>query len=147
MTEALQQTTTLDAQITAETERIADIERRIRPAQEGLDELMTRRSQIERWITLWGQIAELQALSATVGQEQPETAEAVTEGIGKRTKIDFSTALRSVLTSWNVPEAERAELVLGPPPDVVLQGRSGGDRGKGIRSILHAAFSMALGKY
>lgn len=147
LTEAQQQTTTLNAQIAAETERIADIERRIRPAQEGLDELMARRSQVERWITLWGQIAELHTLSAAVAQEQPETAEPVMEGIGKRTEIDFSAALRTVLSSWNVPEADRAEFVLGSPPDVVLQGRSRADRGKGIRSVLHAGFSTALGEY
>ncbi|MBB6406181.1 hypothetical protein HNP00_003513 [Arthrobacter sp. AZCC_0090] len=147
LAEAKEQVTTLDTKISAGVAEIHDIERRIRPAQEGLEELLARRSQLERWITLWDQVAELQTLSATVAQEQPETADPVTEGIGKRSEIDFSAALRNVLTWWGVPEAERAEFVLGTPPDVVLQGRPRADRGKGIRSVLHAGFSAALGEY
>lgn len=139
--------TTLDEQIDSETKQVANLELRIRPAQEGLDKLMARRSQLERWITWWDQIQELQSLSATVAKERPETAEAVAEGIGKRSEIDFSATLRAVLTSWGVPMAERADFVLGTPPDVVLQSRPRADRGKGIRSILHAGFSAALGEY
>lgn len=147
LAEAQEKVMALEAQIATGAQEIAGIERRIRPAQEGLEALLGRKSQLERWITLWGQVAELQTLSATVAQERPETAEPVTEGIGKRNEIDFSVALRSVLQSWGVPEAERAEFVLGTPPDVVLQGRPRADRGKGIRSILHAGFSAALGEY
>lgn len=147
LAEAKEQVTMLEIQIAARTDELADTERRIRPAQEGLEELMGRRSQLERWITFWDQVAQLQTLSATVAQEQPETADPVTEGIGKRSEIDFSAALRNVLVSWGVPEAERAEFVLGTPPDVILQGRPRADRGKGIRSVLHAGFSAALGEY
>lgn len=137
----------LSLQIEKQAQQVTTIERRIRPAQEGLGELIRRRSELERWITLWDQVAELQSLSALVALERPETAEPVREGIGKRSETDFSGALRAVLQAWGVPEAERAEFVLGTPPDVVLQGRPRADRGKGIRSVLHAGFSTALGEY
>lgn len=147
LTEAREKVTVLEAQIATEGKQIAEIEGRIYPVQGELEKLMARRSQLERWITLWGQVAELQMLSAAVSQERAESAEPVTEGIGKQNEIDFSVALRTVLQSWGVPEAERADFVLGSPPDVVLQGRPRADRGKGIRSILHAGFSAALGEY
>lgn len=137
----------LTLQVEKQTEQVTTMERRLRPAQESLEELIRRRSELERWITLWDQITELQSLSALVALERPETAEPVREGIGTRSEIDFSSALRAVLQAWGVPEAERAEFVLGTPPDVVLQGRPRADRGKGIRSVLHAGFSTALGEY
>jgi hypothetical protein len=137
----------LNRQIKEQAQQVATLERQIRPAQDGLEELIRRRSELERWITSWDQIAELQSLSALVALERPETAEPVREGIGKRSEIDFSSALRAVLQAWGVPEAESAEFVLGTPPDVVLQSRPRADRGKGIRSVLHAGFSTALGEY
>lgn len=147
LADATELVTTLEAQIVAGTDEVTDIERQIGPAREGLQELIARKSQLERWITLWDQVAQLETLSATVAKEQPESADPVTEGIGKRSQIDFSAVLRHVLTSWGVPEAERAEFVLGTPPDVILQARPRADRGKGIRSVLHAGFSAALGEY
>lgn len=137
----------LGDQIAEYSEKLSEIERQIRPAQEGLQDLLRRRSELERWITLWDQVAELQSLSALVALEQPETAEPVREGIGKRSETEFSAALRKVLKEWGVPDADRAEFVLSTPPDVILQGRPRADRGKGIRSVLHAGFSTALGEY
>lgn len=137
----------LDLLIDEKSQQVSEIEQRIQPAQDSLIELIRRRSELERWITLWDQVAELQSLSASVALESPETAEPVREGIGKRTEIDFSSALRSVLRAWGVPDAELAEFQLSTPPDVVLQGRPRADRGKGIRSVLHAGFSTALGEY
>lgn len=137
----------LNGQITEQARLVETLERQIRPAQDDLEVLIRRRSELERWITSWDQIAELQSLSALVALEKPETAEPVREGISKRSEIDFSGALRTILQAWGVPEAERAEFVLGTPPDVVLQSRPRADRGKGIRSVLHAGFSAALGEY
>lgn len=137
----------LDLLIDEKSQQVSEIDRRIQPAQDSLKELIRRRSELERWITLWDQVAELQSLSASVALESPETAEPVREGIGKRTEIDFSRALRTVLRAWGVPDAEMAEFQLSTPPDVVLRGRPRADRGKGIRSVLHAGFSTTLGEY
>ena len=129
--EAQDQVTVLNRQILSATELIAEIEERVGPTQEGLNELLTRRSQLERWITLWDQIVELQALSSSVAQERPETAEPVMDGIWKRSEIDFSAALRDVLTSWSVPGAKRAEFVLGTPPRCRPSGAPARRQGKG----------------
>lgn len=129
------------------TNRIADIEHQVAPVQDELRSLIERRSDLERWITLWGRIEELQALSSSVAQEQPETAEAISPGIGKRVRDSFSAKLQNVLSAWNVPGSENVEFTVEIEPDVILEGRPRADRGKGIRSVLHAGFSTALSEY
>ena len=137
----------LEQNILRVTKTVAEIELRLTPAQDSLNARMVRKSELERWITLWDQVGQLSALSTAVAQEEPARAEAISEGIGKRTELEFSERLRAVLLAWNVPAADRAEFIIGTPPDVILQGRPRADRGKGIRSVLHAGFSTALGEF
>lgn len=137
----------LAAKILEVTNRIADIEHQVEPVQDELSSLIERRSDLERWITLWDQIEELQALSSSVAQEQPDTAEAISPGIGKRVRDSFSAKLQSVLSAWNVPGSENVEFTVEKEPDAILEGRPRADRGKGIRSVLHAGFSTALSEY
>lgn len=134
-------------QISKITDAIEEADQRLRPTQVELSALMSRRSELERWITVWEQVDELQALSNTVAQQQPDSADPVGHGIGKRSEQEFSAKLRGVLSAWKVPAAERAEFVVENTPDVILEGRPRADRGKGIRSVLHAGFSAALGEY
>lgn len=129
------------------TTRIAEIESQVGPVQSELTSLMERRSDLERWITLWGQVEELHILSSSVAQEQPDTADAVSPGIGKQSLDKFSAKLQHVLSAWNVPGSDKAEFTVEKVPDVVLEGRPRANRGKGIRSVLHAGFSAALGEY
>lgn len=127
--------------------RIKEIETQVAPVQDELDSLFERRSKLERWITLWGQIEDLQTLSSSIAQEHPDTAEKIGTGISKQTVEEFSKKLQSILSAWNVPGSDRAEFTVDNVPDVVLQGRPRADRGKGIRSVLHAGFSTALSEY
>ncbi|SDU25131.1 hypothetical protein [Jiangella alkaliphila] len=137
----------LGADIAAATDQVDGIARRMLPAQRDLDQLIARRSQLERWLGLWQQVTDLEGLRASVAQEKPLTADPVADGVGVRTGRDFSSDLRRVLVDWGVPRADEAGFRFDAPPDVVLQDRRRADRGKGMRSVLHAGFSIALSEY
>lgn len=134
----------LGVAVVAATRQLSEVERRLLPTQDQLNQLIERRSQLEGWLGLWKRVSDLEAIRSDVAQEMPSMAEPVVDGIGVATRLDFSAALRRVLVAWGVPAADEAEFQLGEPPDVVLQQRRRGDRGKGMRSVLHAAFSVAL---
>ncbi|WP_188785502.1 hypothetical protein [Nocardioides phosphati] len=55
--------------------------------------------------------------------------------------------LRDVLTAWQVPGGSEASFSVEQQLSVLLQHRKREDRGKGMRSVLHAAFSVALSEY
>ncbi|MDN6458172.1 MAG: hypothetical protein L0K03_00040 [Bifidobacterium crudilactis] len=124
-----------------------DIENRLQPQQDQLNTLLERRTELDRWIAQWTQISRLEALSSSVSQEQPDSADAVTTGVGRRALDEFSEVLRRILSAWTVPGSDRVEFSTDPVPDVILEGRRRADRGKGIRSVLHAGFTTALGEY
>lgn len=137
----------VEQRVSAIDAAIAEVDRRTRPVQGDLGALISRRSELERWVTVWEQIDELQSLSNTVAEQQPESVDPVSHGIGKRSQLGFSAKLRAVLTSWNVPGTDQAEFEVEKRPDILLEGRPRADRGTGIRSVLHAGFSVALGEY
>jgi len=58
----------------------------------------------------------------------------------------FSQAVEAELQSWQFPDAQRVFFEL-PRMDISVGGKSRSANGKGVRALLHGAFSMALMKY
>lgn len=139
--------TEVTEKISRVTVKITELESQLGPVQDELDLLMERRSDLERWITLWDQIEKLRTFSSSIAQESPETVRVVSPGISNRALDSFSAKLRRVFSAWKVPEAESAEFIVEKEPEIVLNGRPRADYGKGLRSILHAGFSTALSEY
>ncbi|WP_158510655.1 AAA family ATPase [Rhodococcus erythropolis] len=137
----------LDTDVKANIRQIAQVEDALRPAQADLEQLITRRSQIERWMELWTRVADLEQLLASVAQEQPSAVERVSHGVTTTTQRAFSGTLRSVLTQWQVPGGAEALFTFADAPEIMVEHRRREDRGKGMRSVLHAGFSIALSEY
>lgn len=137
----------LGVEIASVTDELRQADLRLLPSQEALRELIDRRSEIEGWLAVWRRIADLEELRASVAGEKPVKVDSAGEGLGVSTQRDFSLTLRGILLDWQVPGAAEAGFENSDPPDVVLQQRRRADRGKGMRSILHAAFSVALSEY
>ncbi|MFI9411369.1 hypothetical protein [Nocardia gamkensis] len=147
LAQAQERSAELGLGVAAATAQLDEIDRRMLPAQEDLTQLIVRRSQLESWLGLWQRVAELEGLRESVAEEKPATVEPAADGVGLGTQRRFSSALRRVLLDWGVPGAEEGDFRFGDPPDVVLQERRRADRGKGMRSVLHAGFSVALSEY
>lgn len=144
---ARERSSRLSEEIAANTGRLGDVESRLLPEQNDLSGLIAKRSEIERFLGLWQRVDELESLHSSVAGEKPTTADPVADGVGVQTARDFSETLRRVLTAWSVPGAETSEFRFELPPDVVVQQRSRADRGKGMRSVLHAGFAVSLAEY
>lgn len=128
-------------------DQLAQVDSTLRPIQSDLDALIGRRSQVERWIERWARVDELEDLRASVAQERPAPLDPVTHGIALSSQQDFSLALRNLLIQWEVPGAEETVFKFDGTPQINVQQRSREDRGKGMRSILHAGFSVALSEF
>ena len=55
----------------------------------------------------------------------------------------FSSKLENVLKAWNFPDASRVHFER-TERDFVISGKPRGSRGKGMRAITHAAFTITL---
>ncbi|WP_174300474.1 hypothetical protein [Caulobacter sp. S45] len=58
----------------------------------------------------------------------------------------FSQVIEAELQSWEFPEAKRVFFEL-PKMDISVAGKSRGANGKGVRALLHGAFSLSLMKF
>jgi hypothetical protein len=139
--------TQLDAAVQDRATQIARFDVALRPSQADLDELIARRSQVERWIGLWTRVAEIEGLRTSVSREQPVKADPVTDGFAVATQTAFSQTLKRILQTWKVPGADDAVFTFTGPPDIVIEGRRRDTRGKGMRSVLHAGFAVALSEF
>jgi hypothetical protein len=137
----------LGAEIANVTLAVDEVDRSLQPGQSDLDRFITRRSELERWIGLWARVSDLEELSASVAQQQPAAADPVSQGITSTTQREFTDALRSILVDWEVPDASDASFTFDGTPEIRVQHRKREDRGKGMRSVLHAAFTVALSEY
>ncbi|MBF4992729.1 hypothetical protein ITX31_01200 [Arthrobacter gandavensis] len=126
---------------------IGGLDSRIQPARADLAELLTKRSELEREVGLWDQISDLESLRGSVSQETPEAASGASQAISKSVVMEFSNTLNRVLQTWQVPGASDSHFEMGKNPDVYIEGRLRADRGKGIRSILHAGFAVGLSEF
>ncbi|TDD29240.1 hypothetical protein E1218_05070 [Kribbella turkmenica] len=128
-------------------ESIRSLDEQVQPIRDDLSELLARRSELERYVILWERIDELESLYQEVELATPDTPESVNVGIGSHTRRDFSAALRRILSDWQVPGSADATVDFDGAPEIVLEHRRRADRGKGMRAILNAGFSVTLSEY
>jgi hypothetical protein len=126
---------------------ITAVDQDLQPGREELAQLIDERSLVEKYLGVWERVAELEALRAAVAGDEPEPVDQVSQSPSTAAQQSFSQTLKSVLEAWQVPGAESAFFSFDGAPDVVLQQRRREDRGKGMRSILHAGFTVALSEY
>ncbi|MFD3739679.1 hypothetical protein [Streptomyces sp. NPDC058629] len=127
-------------------ELIAEAEGLLAPLREGLQELLEARSAIERGLELHTRIAELEDKRSRLDGEAAVPATRPAEYIAARIVNDFDSVFQRTLASWDVPAVENsgydqynAEIQAG--------GRPRAGRGKGVRSVLHSAFTTSLARF
>lgn len=116
------------------------------PHQGDLNELLESRSAVTRQLAAYDQIDKLQARKIELAIEsQAETAVAVA-GLHLTTLATLSEGISARLQSWGVPDAEQVRYDRAEQ-DIVAGGQLRSAHGKGVRAILHAAFTIALAQY
>ncbi len=122
------------------------IEEELAPQQSDLRELVSIRSAVEKSLGLYDQIADLQRMKARVEDEAQTDGAAVSESLSLSALREFSAELSRRLGDWGYPDAQ------GVRYDRAVQDIQAGDQfrsahGKGVRAILHAAFTIGLAQY
>jgi hypothetical protein len=129
----------LDAEIT-ETEQF------LAPMREHMEETLHARSAVERNLELHARIEELEERRSQLDGKAANYATRRMDYIPNRIVSAFDGTLRRTLDSWTVPSMDFAEYDQYAM-DIRAGGRLRASRGKGVRSVLHSAFTTALAEY
>ncbi|MEW1799202.1 hypothetical protein ACIGO7_07570 [Streptomyces virginiae] len=129
----------LDADISTTRQRLA-------PLREDMDQHLEVRSAIERDLDLHQRIEELEDRRSRLDGEAATPAQRPADYIPNRVLSAFDQVLQHTLEAWRVPSVEYAEY-----DQYQMEIRAGNrlraSRGKGVRSVLHSAFTTALAHY
>ncbi len=133
-----------EIEIGESTLRAADVE--LKPHRSGLEGLLRTRSKVELAIGVHQQIEELELMrSQIIDEAKPKKVDPVDplplEAAGR-----FSQAIRDRLVAWGFPEANSVRFDRNEF-DIVDDEQLRASHGKGVRAVLHAAFTLALADY
>ncbi|WP_455158900.1 AAA family ATPase [Schaalia cardiffensis] len=127
-------------------QRIEKLDARMNPEKRSLRELLAKRSEIEKHLGLYEQVKTFEDMIRRIGGETESEVETAVAGLGLTVVREFSAEIAQRLAEWNYPSAasvryDRKEL------DIIAGGQQRSAHGKGVRAILHAAFTLALAQY
>lgn len=123
-----------------------EMDRRIAPQNNDLRALLNARTGVENSLGLYEQVAGLRRMKAQIEDETTKDTRTVGDSMGLRVLREFSAELSQRLEAWGFPDAENVRY------DRAQQDIQAGDQfrsanGKGVRAILHAAFTLGLAQY
>lgn len=126
--------------------RIRTIDEQLFQARDSMNELIEARSDIEHMIGLHEQVSliEQRRASLTAAPTTASTAEPV--AADRAASRRFSTEIALRLQAWGVPDGDLAYFDRNEW-DVVAGDQVRRGHGKGVRAILHAAFTVALAQH
>ncbi len=126
--------------------RLADLELSLSSDNSELKELISTRTSLERQLNLYDQLETLEKMKRVVVDESTAETAVVAASVSLRAQREFSAELVARLEAWRFPDPKDVRY------DALSQDVIAGDQlrsahGKGVRSILHAAFTLSLAKY
>ncbi|WP_353708526.1 AAA family ATPase [Cellulosimicrobium sp. ES-005] len=134
------------AQVEALSVRLRVLDDELSPGNSQLRELIGVKSDLERSLALYSQVAELTQLKAGLIDSTQTDATVVSAGLNLTALREFSAELAKRLGAWGYPDAasvqyDRAE------QDILADDQYRSAHGKGVRAVLHAAFTVGLAQY
>jgi predicted nuclease with TOPRIM domain len=126
--------------------RLRELDAEIQPQHGDLREMLGEQGEVEKSLALYEQVANLERMKFQVADEaKVETAAAAT-GLGFAALREFSAELARRLGEWGFPEAQTVRYDRSEQ-DIIAGDQLRSAHGKGVRAILHAAFTLALAQY
>lgn len=125
---------------------LAQLEEALASDHGELKELVSKRTSIERSLSLYDQVESLEKMKRIVVDESTAETAAVAATVSLRAQREFSVELSERLAAWRYPDADHVRYD-ALSQDVVADDQLRAAHGKGVRAILHAAFSLSLAKY
>ncbi|WP_181696829.1 AAA family ATPase [Nocardia sp. GTS18] len=116
------------------------------PETGNLRDLLTKRSEIEKHMGLYEQVKTLEEMIRRIANETEAEVATAVAGLSLTAVRELSTEISRRLAEWDYPSAasvryDRNEL------DIVAGDQRRSAHGKGVRAVLHAAFTLALAQY
>jgi len=133
----------LAEQVRSQSVTVRDLDQRMSPNRVELNGYLTVKTRLEASLALYEQLAELQRLRAQIEDEVVAESAAAATAIGARTIESFSSSIRDRLQRWGYEAAAGARYDRSQQ-DVFADNQFRSAHGKGVRAILHAAFTIGL---
>jgi hypothetical protein len=124
---------------------LQEISPELRSQRVAFTDLLSRRTSVEVALRILSTISELEERRAEL-EAAPETIPTQNEpasDLSLSSLNSFSKIYEEVLKSWNFPDADRVYFDR-PSRDFVISGKPRGARGKGMRALSYAAFTVSL---
>lgn len=132
--------------VDAQVRRVRELDQLVTPNRAELNQYLAVKSQLEASLALYEQLAELQRIRAQIEDEAVAETAAVAAAIGARAIDAFSNAISERLDRWGYEAATGARYDRAQH-DVFADNQFRSAHGKGVRAILHAAFTIALADF
>lgn len=126
--------------------RLRLLDEQLNPRHGELREMLALKSDLERSVGLYLQASELAHLKAGIIDSTQADAAVVIDGLNLTALREFSTELATRLEAWGFPDASTARYDRAEQ-DILSDDQYRSAHGKGVRAILHAAFTVGLAQY
>ncbi len=143
LTEKLQSITAAVTRARGQLDRYDDA---LAPDQGALKGLLDVRSTIEKHLGLYEQIARFEGLKQQLIDEQSNETTTAAAGMQPGTVSIFSREIAARLQAWGVPGGNDTRYDKNDQ-DIIFDDQLRSAHGKGVRAILHAAFTLGLAQY
>lgn len=112
--------------------------------RESYETYTSKRAEVSEVLDLYQRRAKLVARRTEI-DTQPIKREGPAAPVGPdaTTAFDFGETVKAVLTAWRFPKADKVQFDR-EANDITVGGKRRGANGKGVRAVLHAAFSVAV---
>jgi len=111
-------------------------------------QLVEKRASVGSSLSVWNDLTDLQARRLELENLPPGvvTTPEGTAYLSSSTLDQFAQQVESLLKNWNFPNVDRVYFDEANR-DLVISGKRRGSRGKGLRAITHAAFTLGLQEF
>jgi hypothetical protein len=138
----------LEEQLEGVVARVEKINPTLSRMRASYADLADKRSDVREALTMLRTLQDIEQRRALLDQD-PESSggNLVSDGdLPAATAEKFAMQVEGILKAWNFPEADR--VFFDPKArDIVIAGKPRISRGKGLRAITHAAFTIGLLEY
>lgn len=121
---------------------------RVSEERASFSELIEKRAEVQKGLELYARVAKLEERRTTLEEDEGKegSSGAIVSGLPDSVAHDFSLRVSKLLKAWDFP-GDCLVHFDKETTDFVIDGKSRGSRGKGLRAITHAAVTIALLEY
>lgn len=128
------------------TQQISELDARLRPNRVQLRELLADRTKLEQVLLTLKQVKAVEKIRSEFENDEGSGAAVAMPMPSAATLDAFCAIVQQTLIAWRVRGASTVR-VDAATADLVVGGRPRAGRGKGMRALQHAAFTVGLARY